>query len=72
MVILKVMSTWKPALLSAAVAVAFMVHCKNAEVQLQLVKLDGSEAMQQEGMRDKQASVLLFLDFQREFNKVLC
>lgn len=41
MVILKVMSTWKPALVSAPIAVTFMVHCKNAEVQLQLVKVDG-------------------------------
>lgn len=34
------MSTWKPALISAPIAVTFMVHCKNAKVQLQLVEVD--------------------------------
>lgn len=66
---LKVMSAWKPALVSVPIAVTSVDHCRNAGVQLQLVKFDG---LGQEGMRDKQANNLLCLGFQREINKGLC
>lgn len=42
---LKVMSAWKPALISVPIAVTSMGHCRNAEVQLQLVKSCGLELL---------------------------
>lgn len=39
------MSAWKPALISVPIAVTSMGHCRNAEVQLQLIKFDGLELL---------------------------
>lgn len=58
MAILKVMAAWKPALISAAIAVTFMVCCKNAKVQLQLVNLNGLKLFDEKAQKTSEYSAV--------------
>lgn len=71
MMILKVMCTWKHALISAPIAVTFMVHCKNAEVQLQLGKLEGLKLFDEKVQETNKQVVCCIWIFRESLTKFL-